>query len=125
MTIFLAKIWGPVILTIGFGIFVSNNYYIKIYRDLEKNALAVFLFGMIAMVGGIVQVLFHNIWDSFIESVITILGWGLLIKGLIFVIAPGFVDRVGDFWADKKLVSLAGFLSFVLGAYITWFAYFV
>ena len=43
-TLFLAKLWGPAILAVGIGVFVSRNYYIKIYLDLEKDALAVLLF---------------------------------------------------------------------------------
>jgi hypothetical protein len=123
-TFFLAKLWGPAILAVGVGVFVSRNYYIKIYRDLEKDALAVLLFGMVAMTAGVAHVLAHNIWGSFIECLVSFLGWALLTKGVLFVVAPRFVDKAGDYWANKKLIPIAGFLTLIAGVYLVWFSYF-
>lgn len=122
-TTFLAQIWGPTILAVGVGVFASRRYYVKIYRDLEKDTLTVLLFGMVGMAMGIAQILSHNVWDTLPQIVVSVLGWGLLIKGALFVVMPSFVDSAGNFWADKKLIPLAGTLSLIVGAYLTWFAY--
>ncbi len=122
-TVFLAQMWGPTILAVGLGVFMSRNYYIKIYRDLEKDVLAVLVFGMAGMAAGIAQVLFHNSWGSLPEIVISLLGWGLLLKGAMFVIAPTFVDTLGDMWASKQLIPIAGTFALIVGTYLTWFAY--
>jgi hypothetical protein len=124
ITTFLASLWGPVILAVGIGVFVSRAYYIKIYRDLEKDALAVLLFGMVAMTTGIAHVLFHNIWGTFPQVLVTLLGWGVLIKGALFIVAPKLVDKAGDGWVNMKLIPFAGGLMLLIGAYLTWFAYF-
>jgi hypothetical protein len=123
-TIFLAQLWGPVILAVGVGVFVSRNYYIKIYRDLEKDALAVLLFGMIAMTAGITHILAHNIWDTFPQIVISFLGWGLLIKGVLLIVVPKFVDRAGDTWVNFKLIPFAGGIMLLVGVYLSWIGYF-
>lgn len=122
-TIFLAKLWGPVMLAVGAGIFVSRSYYNKVYRELEKDALAALIFGMSAMAAGIAHILFHNEWGTLEEGLVSILGWGLLAKGVIFVIVPGFVDRAGDFWVNTRLLPLAGAVTLIAGAYLSWFAY--
>ncbi len=122
-TIFLAQVWGPTILAVAVGIFVSRAYYLKIYRDLEQNSLSVLVFGMIAMVAGIVQVLAHNVWETFPQIVVSFLGWALLLKGLLFLVAPGFVDRAGDKWVSLKMIPLAGIISLVIGVYLTWFGF--
>src|SRR3989344_4527769 len=122
-TLFLAKLWGPAILAVGIGVFFSRSYYIKIYRDLEKDALAVLIFGMVAMTTGVAHILFHNIWGSFLPSLISFLGWALFVKGTLFVVAPRLVDKAGDFWVNKKLIPLAGILTLVAGIYLTWVAY--
>lgn len=124
-TLFLTKLWGPAILAVGIGVFISRNYYIRIYRDLEKDALTVLLFGMVAMIAGVAHILFHNVWGSFSQGLISFFGWGLFVKGTLFVIVPKFVDKAGDFWVNKKLISLAGIFSLVAGIYLTWIGYFV
>lgn len=124
ITTFLAQLWGPTILGIGLGVFISHSYYLGIYRDLEKNSLAALVFGTAAMIAGIAQIHFHNVWDTLPQIVVSFLGWGLLVKGALFLVAPGFIDRAGDGWANLKLVPLAGGLMLLVGGYLTWFAYF-
>lgn len=125
LTIFLSKIWGPIILAIGLGIFYNRAYYVKIYRDLEKDTLAVLTFGMVAMAVGIVQIHFHNIWTNLPAVFISFMGWGLFLKGAAFVIAPSLVDKSGDYWADKNLLSLTGTATLIIGAYLSWVGYLV
>ncbi|MFN3188409.1 MAG: hypothetical protein ACK42D_02605 [Candidatus Paceibacteria bacterium] len=124
ITIFLAQLWGPMILAVGVGVFVSRTYYIRIYRDLEKESLSMLIFGMIAMTAGIAHILYHNVWEAFPQVVVSILGWVTMIKGALFIISPKWIDKVGDGWVKMKLVPYAGALMLLLGGYLTWFGYF-
>lgn len=123
-TVLLAQMWGPAILAVGLGIFVSRKYYIRIYRELEKETLAVLLFGMAGIAAGLAQIQFHNRWDTFTEGLISFLGWALLIKGLIFAIAPRAVDQGGDWMVSSKLIASAGYLAIILGGYLSWVGFF-
>lgn len=118
-TIFLAQLWGPVMLAVGLGLFVSRKYYVSLYRDLEKNSLAVLIFALAAIAVGIAQVMYHNVWGTFPEIVISILGWGTLIKGFVFAVVPGILDPLGEWEADSNLVPVVGGLAILLGAYLT------
>ena|SRR3989338_2818129 len=124
ITTFLAQIWGPIILAVGLGVFISRNYYMRIYRDLEKETLAVLVFGMVAMAAGIAQVSVHNIWNNLPQVIISIFGWALLLKGTLFIVAPKLVDRSGDWAADSKLVPVVGGFMLLVGAYLSWIGYF-
>ena len=122
-TTFLAQLWGPVILAVGIGIFVSRPYYLRIYRELEKEALAVLLFGMAAMTAGIVHVGAHNEWGTPAEIVVTLLGWGLLLKGLVFIVFPKLADQKGEWVAKSKLISGVGLAMLLAGGYLSWAGY--
>jgi len=123
ITTFLAQLWGPTILAISLGVFVNRSYYIKIYRDLERSPLTVLVFGMIALTAGIAHIHFHNVWDTLPHIIVSLLGWSLLIKGALFLLAPNLVNRMGDNWANLRLVPFAGGLMLLVGGYLTWFAY--
>jgi predicted MFS family arabinose efflux permease len=125
ITLFLSQVWGPVILAIGVGMFSSRNFYIKIYKDLQNETLAVLCFGIIAMAVGIVHIMIHNSWNSLPEVLISFFGWGLFLKGAMFIVAHHFVDKAGDAWVDKKMLPVAAVLMLAVGVYLTWFAYFV
>ncbi len=122
---FLAQLWGPVLLAVGVGVFVSRMSYVRMYRDLNRESFAMLVFGMMAMAGGIAQVMYHNVWESFPQAVVSLLGWGTMLKGAMFIIMPKWVDRVGDGWVNMKMVPYAGVAMLVLGGYLTWFAYLV
>lgn len=122
-TIFLAQIWGPIILAIGIGLFVSRNFYTRVYREIQKEPFAALLFGMLAMAVGIMQISMHNLWNNLTQSVISLLGWGTLLKGALFVIAPHTADRMSD-WAQKKnILPFAGALLVIGGALLSWVGY--
>jgi len=121
---FLAQLWGPVMLAIGLGIFLSRNYYIKIYRDLEKAPFAALMFGMVAMAAGITQILFHNVWNTLPQIVVSLLGWATLLKGTVFVVWPHLADKGGDWTVDSKLVPAAGAVMLIAGTYLSWVGYF-
>jgi len=125
VTIFLAKLWGPAILAVGLGIFVSRKYYVRMYRDLEKDSLAVLLFGMVAMTSGVAHIFFHNVWGTFPQMFVSFLGWGLFVKGALFVVVPDFVDKAGDFWVGKHLIPVAGVLTLIGGTYLSLIGYFL
>jgi hypothetical protein len=123
-TLFLASIWGPVILAVAVGIFTSRKYYVKIYRDLEKDSLAMLVFGMVAMTAGLIHVQIHSVWDTLPQILVSLLGWGILLKGAAFLVAPRFVDASGDWAANANLVNVAGGIALIMGGYLSWLAYF-
>lgn len=124
-TILLAQIWGPVIFAVGLGIFVSRDYYIKIYRDLEKEKFAALVFGMMALAAGAAHIGMHNTWGTLPEIVISLLGWGLFAKGAVLTIAPKFADKAGDWTVKSKMVPSAGGFALLVGVYLSWLGYLV
>jgi len=123
VTQFFAQIWGPILIAIGLGFFVSRPYYIRIYRDLEKQPFSVIFFGIFAMAAGIANVLAHNVWGTPLQIIVSALGWGLLIKGVICTVVPGLADKGADWMLDTKITPAAGILALLLGAYLTWVGY--
>ncbi len=117
------QIWGPIMLAVGLGFFVSQKYYTKLYRDLDKQSFAVFVFAIVAIAAGIAQIQAHNVWGTFPQIVISILGWGVFLKGVIFAISPNFVDRAAEWESKSKLIPVAGALMLILGVYLTWAGY--
>lgn len=123
-TVFLAQIWGPVILAVSLGVFFSRSYYMKIYTNLEQDSLAVLTFGMFAMAAGIAHIGFHNVWGGLTQSIVSFLGWALFVKGLLFIVAPSFVDKSGDWQVGHKTIPYSGIIMLVVGLYLSWIGYF-
>lgn len=119
-----AQMWGPVLLLIGVGIFTTPAYYGKLYRDFASEPFAAFVFGIFATAFGVAQVGLHNLWGSADEIIVTLLAWGMLLKGAAFIIAPDLATASGRLLSNRTTVMTIGVALVALGGYLTWVSHF-
>ncbi len=124
MTMFLAGLWGPAILAIGLGVFINQGHYVRIYREVQREPFALLMFGLAGIMLGLWHVGAHNVWGTLPEIIVSLFGWGLLLKAAAFVIKPDIVDSWGNWVASSKLVPMVGVATVILGGYLSWIAYF-
>ena len=115
-SLFLAKFWGWYLL-IFFFILSFNPVRIKqIFSDLKDEKFQI-LSAFIAIVIGLLNILFHNIWEPDWRFIITILGWVALFFGLGLFIFP--VPTVKNLEIlNVKLVQVIYILLVLLGIFL-------
>lgn len=87
-TLFLAKFWGWYLI-IFFLILSFNPRRIKqIFEDLKDEKFLI-ITSFMALIVGLLNILFHNVWESDWRLIITIIGWAALFIGLSLFIFPG------------------------------------
>ncbi len=86
-SLFLAKFWGWYLI-IFFVILSFNPKRIKqIFDDLRDEKFLI-MTAFIAIIVGLLNILFHNIWELNYKLIITLIGWSALLKGLSLFIFP-------------------------------------
>jgi len=123
LSVFLAKAWGLYLLIISLAFLVNRKNYQAALQVL-KNKAARILAGFILLVIGILSIISHNIWTADWRGLITLFGWITLIKGIHRLFWPKFVIRQIKKLKIKKWMNVALFLSFILGAYLTYIGFF-
>lgn len=116
VSLFLAKFWGWYLL-IFFFILSFNPVRIKqIFDDLKDEKFQI-ITAFIAIVMGLLNILFHNIWEPSWRFIITLLGWSALFLGLGLFLFP--VSTTGKLNVlNVKLVQTIYFLLFLLGIFL-------
>jgi hypothetical protein len=78
---------------------------------------AVFLEGLLSLNCGALVVAFHNVWTG-LPVVVTVLGWGMVLKGLVRLAAPGLGLRVYERIAPERAwhFRAAGIFALALSA---------
>jgi len=115
-SIFLAKFWGWYLL-IFFLVLSFNPARIRqIFEDL-KDQKFVILAAFISTIIGILNILFHNNWESNWTIIITIIGWVALGEGLVLFILPNLVVKWLGF-IHVKLVQAVYMLLFLIGIFL-------
>src|SRR5690625_7503396 len=116
IAIFLAKFWGWY-LVIFFLILSYNPGRIKqISKDLKNSRFSV-LVGFIAIIIGLLNILFYNEWTYDWTMIITLIGWIALGEGMfIFTFHSQAAKRVN--YINIRWIQLVYLLVLVLGLYL-------
>ncbi|TBN04338.1 hypothetical protein EYD45_06885 [Hyunsoonleella flava] len=120
-SMFLAKFWGWYLI-IFFLILSLNPKRIKqIFNDLndEKFLLTT---SFVAIIVGLLNILFHNIWEANWKFIITAIGWISLFIGLLLFVFPKRTIAFLTF-INVKLVQLIYMLLFFIGLFLLNMAY--
>lgn len=124
MSIWIAKLLGPVILVLGIPMIVTPAGL----QDTTKRFLAdsplVLISGILAMIAGLSIVNTHNLWELNWALVITLFGWALVLGGALRIIAPRMVNKMGGSMMDRPTITrVAGVVWALLGAFLTFKGY--
>ncbi|WP_339754372.1 hypothetical protein [uncultured Winogradskyella sp.] len=120
-SIFLTKFWGWYLI-IFFLILSLNPKRIKqIFNDLKDEKFLI-IFAFMAIIIGLLNIIFHNIWELNHKLIITLLGWSSLFMGLALFILPKRTVSWIEF-VNIKFVQVIYMLLFFVGIYLLNMAY--
>lgn len=115
-SIFLAKFWGWYLI-IFFLILTFNPKGIKqIFADLKDEKFLI-ISSLLAIIVGLLNILFHNIWEPNWKLIITLMGWASVGIGLSLFIFPKQTVALLEF-INIKLVQVIYTLLFFTGLFL-------
>lgn len=121
-SLFLAKLIGPIFVIVGIGLLLNRNRYRAVVDEVMASRTLLYLFGAIALTGGLAIVLTHNVWVWDWPVIITIVGWLMVVRGTLRIVIPQQVEDLAAKtmarWPNLLLVS--GLLVITLGAFLCW-----
>lgn len=116
VSIFLAKFWGWYLIIFFLILSFNPKRIIQVIKDLEDQKFVIVI-SFSAIVIGLLNVLFHNIWEDDWRLIITIIGWIALLIGLSLFIFP----KRTVLWLDYlniKFVQVLYVMLFFLGLFL-------
>jgi hypothetical protein len=123
-SLYLAKLIGPTLLVIGFGMLINRDGYRDMAREFLGSRALIYLAGILAFVPGLAMVLAHNVWAADWRIVITILGWLALVGGAFRILFPQEVTRIGTrVIGNPNTMLIGGVVTLVFGAILSFYGY--
>jgi hypothetical protein len=123
-SLFLARLLGPLLLAVGAGILINPKPFHAMASEVVRSVTLVYLFGLFDFAAGLAIVLTHNVWTANWRALITLLGWLMLIRGAVRILAPeaimGFAAQV---LRNKQMIPIAGTVTGILGLVFCYFGY--
>lgn len=116
ISIFLAKFWGWYLIIFFFILSYNPTRIKQIFDDLKDHKFST-LAAFIAIVIGLLNILFHNIWEFNWTIIITLIGWIALGKGLFMFTFPKRAVKLIEF-VNVRLVQVVYVLLFIVGLFL-------
>lgn len=112
-----AKILGLYLVVSGLFMIFRGKTLPHMIKDLFDHPAVLYLAGAILIFLSSLFLLQSNIWDGTWRTIITIIAWATLIKGIAYILAPEMLRQM----ATKKLLDTAnlyGVIAVVAGVYL-------
>lgn len=123
-SILIARILAVVYLSVGLGVLFNPTYYKEAFQKFIHSATYRFLGGWIAVLLGVVMVQYHNLWVNDWRVIITIVAWIALIKGVLLIVMPRFINYI-DFWfRTKRQTNYTALFILLLGVLFGWLGFY-
>ena len=118
-SILLAKIFGSYFIIVALGGLFNLKTYQKILDDFCKSSALIYFGGIFALLFGLLVLAFHNVWVANWTVIITIFGWGGLIKGAWLIIFPNTVVKFSQAYQKKTtLLKMHLVIALALGIFL-------
>ncbi len=121
ISIFLAKFWGWYLIFFFLILSLNPKRIQQIFEDL-KDQKFVIITAFIAIIMGLLNILFHNNWDDNWTIIITLIGWIALFIGMFLFILPSQTIQWINF-INVKFFQVLYILLFLLGVFLLNMAY--
>lgn len=118
LTELIALAIGAYAVAAGIGLLVDPGKARALFDRLRDDAALTFISGVFIYFLGVVVLLAHWQWDGWLEIIVTLIGIGVVIEGLAFLIAPGgYLAPFRRLWLNSPSRLWAG-LSIACGLFL-------
>jgi hypothetical protein len=121
---FLAKLIGPVFIVGGLGmLFNAAAFRVMFERSLHDHML-IYLTGVLSLPAGLAIVVLHNDWKWRWPVMITVIGWLMVIGGIVRMLAPQMIEAFGlSLISYPNFFIIDGGIAVLLGVLLSYFGY--
>jgi len=123
LSILIAKITSMVYLSAALGAVFSRDHYRRLLDDLFKNAALTYLMGFTAVILGFLMVNYHNTWGKDWTVLVTILGWLALMKDVLIIAFPRFVQSYSKPIFEGKGLQFFPYVAAFVGLLFGYFGF--
>lgn len=95
LTLDLAKALGLYMILAGLSGLIAPDRWRAILEGLRANAALVYVAGVAVLAIGAAIVIAHNLWTDPLSVIVTLIGWGAMVEGGLFIAWPEPILKLG------------------------------
>ena len=120
----LAGLIGPTLIALAAATLINLGSISTLVESVSHDPALVMVSGVLSFVAGLAVVRVHNHWAGDWAVLVTILGWLLLIGGLVRMLFPIWLaGMAANFAQSTGLIAGEAVVFLVIGAFLSYKAY--
>lgn len=113
-SIFLARLLGLYIALVIIGLVINRTFYQQVIDNIIVSPGLIAFQGAMALLGGLAIVLYHNRWAPDWTVLITILGYWMVLQGLVRLWFPiQFTDIIRQLRTGNAMYIILGIMGVI------------
>lgn len=91
-----ARVLGPLLGILSVAVLLRTDNLMPIVSEFTASAVWPWVTGVFVTAAGIAVVTFHRTWRGATALIVSLLGWMMLVKGVLLLIVPSSLDSVAN-----------------------------
>jgi hypothetical protein len=121
--VFIARLIGPAFLAVALGILANGPFYSALIREAVHSPTLIYFSGLMSLVPGLAILNVHRSWSGW-PVVITIIGWLMVIGGVIRLVLPATTATLAaDLYSKPLVLLIVAIVVLVVGVFLTVMGY--
>jgi len=120
MELLVTKVVGWTLILISVFMILRFKSLRKSMREgMKSNRQTFFMFGFYELILGLLIVTSYNVWEVSYRLIITLIGWGAIVEGIMLIAFPKtWLAKVVNWSTRGSLFMIWALVGLILGAYL-------
>jgi len=122
--VFIARLAGPLLVAIGVGILLNEAVYAALITEAVHSPTLIYFSGLLTLVGGLAILNVYWAWTSDWRVIITVLGWLLVIGGVMRIVLPRVTASLATtIYSTSLALTIVAVIVLVVGGFLSFKGY--
>lgn len=123
-SLLLGKIIGVTMVIAGLSMVLKKAQWLKITKDIAEKPTILYIAALVEFIIGLTIVLIHPIWIPCWPTIITVLGWLMMVGSALYLLLPHkSITSFLKFFMKPSLIIAKGIVLILIGAYMSIMAF--
>ena len=115
----LARFWGIILVVLCGSMLVNAKFYVRLVKGFQDEAVRFLYFFVVLVIGAVNVSFFFNQWAWNLRGIITLLGWGALLKGAFGILLPDLSNKIIQrIYLSPVVIYPVGVIMLIVGCYL-------
>ena len=115
----LARFWGIFLVVLCSSMLINAKFYVRLVKGFEDESVRFLYFFIVLVIGAVNVSFFFNQWAWNLRGLITLLGWGALLKGSFGILLPDLSNKIIQrINLTPMVIYPTGVIMLIVGVYL-------